>query len=250
MPDLAAFHLACWANAWLAGAAGVDDVVDVLAADGRVHHGYAGDADGLAALDSPDAEDMTWVLTALRRRGADLFVAALPSPGQPVGLAGPADFNAEIFAGGSAVVACGSGLGLVPHVAGAGSQWAVRTAHPPAPPDLREADATLVRLMLDLTAAADDGWAGPDGQVLTPSDLRGSLRELQLPPTLSARARRLAERAVQCWVLADSALATPALHSPAGPGRGAVGPESLHGLLSAARTALSAVAASGRLESA
>jgi hypothetical protein len=245
--DLAAFHLACWANAWLAGGAAVDDVADVLASDGRAHHAFAADADALAALESADMEPMLWTLTALRRSGADLFVAALPVPGQLIGLAGPPAFNADAVAAGSAAVACGSGLSLLPCPVGAGVQWQVRTANAPPPADMREADQTLAGLMLTLsTARTDDSWAGPPGEVPSPADLRSELGRLHLPPTLSPRARLLAERAVQCWSVAESALATPALHQGQGTAAGPVTTQDLRALAVASRTALSAVAASGR----
>ena len=252
MLDLAAFHLACWANAWLAGGAAVDDVADALTADGRAHHAYAADAEALAAMDSADMEPMLWALTALRRAGTDLFVAALPVPGQLIGLAGPPGFNADAVAAGSAAIACGSGLSLLPSVIGGGVQWQVRAAHPPPPADVREAEQTLVRLMLSLSRSrSDESWAGPPGDVPSPADLRLELGRLQLPPTLTPRARQLAERAVQCWTVAESALATPALHSfSASPATArAGGPLSTHDLRAlavAARSALSAVAASAR----
>jgi hypothetical protein len=68
---------------------------------------------------------------------------------------------------------------------------------------------------------------------------------------LSPRARQLAERAVQCWSVAESALATPALHSfsgatDAGRAGGRVSTHDLRALSVAARSALSAVAASAR----
>jgi hypothetical protein len=250
--DLAAFHLACWANSWLAGGAAVDDVADALTADGRAHHAYAGDAEALVALDSPDMEPMLWALTALRRAGTDLFVAALPVPGQLIGLAGPPGFNVDAVAAGSAAIACGSGLSLLPSVVGAGVQWQVRAAHAPPPVDVREAEQTLAELMLSLSRSrADESWAGPAGDVPSPADLRFELGRLQLPPTLSSRARQLAERAVQCWSVAESALATPALHSfsgspDAGRAGGRVSTHDLRALSVAARTALSAVAASAR----
>lgn len=252
MLDLAAFHLACWANAWLAGGADVDDVADSLSADGRAHHAYAADADALVAMDSPDMEPMLWALTALRRAGTDLFVAALPVPGQLIGLAGPPNFNVDAVAAGSAAIACGSGLSLLPSVIGGGVQWQVRAAQAPPPVDVREAEQTLAGLMLSLSRSrTDDSWAGPPGDVPTPADMRSELGRLQLPPTLSQRGRQLAERAVQCWSVAESALATPALHSFSGSPEAARtgGPVSTHDLRAlavAARSALSAVAASGR----
>jgi hypothetical protein len=251
--DLAAFHLACWANAWLAGGAAVDDVADTLSADGRAHHAYAADTEALIALDSPDMEPMLWVLTALRRAGTDLFVAALPVPGQLIGLAGPPGFNVDAVAAGSAAIACGSGLSLLPSVVGAGVQWQVRAAHAPPPVDVGEAEQPLAELMLSLSnTRPGNSWAGPAGDVPSPADLRSELARLQLPPTLGPRARRLAERAVQCWAVAESALATPALHSFSGSAEaspavgGRVSTYDLRALVVAARSALSAVAASAR----
>ena len=67
-------------------------------------------------------------LGPLRSAGARSAGLALPSPGDPVGLGGPRDFNAAALEAGEAVVVEGTGLGLVPHRAGAGVVWVAMPA--------------------------------------------------------------------------------------------------------------------------
>ena len=83
-PDAyAAVGLALWLDAWLKGAASLDDAADHVASGDAVHLVDTGNG----------AEPLIVGLGRLRAAGAVAAGAALPVPGDPVGLAGPPGFN-------------------------------------------------------------------------------------------------------------------------------------------------------------
>lgn len=139
-------RMAWWLSAWLRGAASPDDVRDAVL-DGDAAHDVVG---------LPGSEGSTPLLLslgAIRRSGARSAGLALPVPGHPTGLGGPADFNTAALEAGEAVVLEGAGLGLVPARAGAGVVWQVLPAGRRAIDDLGEADRGL-RAAVTTTATA------------------------------------------------------------------------------------------------
>jgi hypothetical protein len=145
-------------------------------------------------------------LRAERATGAGL---ALPEPGDPLGLGGPAEFNAEALEAGEAAVLSGIDLGLVPVRAGAGVVWRCLPAYERRQvPDLAEADTGL-RAALPQVA---DALAGLDVARWRPevADELMTLRrieELDVPPRMSARAQRMVALATRCRRIVDLALA-------------------------------------------
>lgn len=142
-------RLAWWATAWLRGDAVPDLVLDAVIGDDATHvvAGLPG-VDGTATLVEGLAE--------LRRRSATSLSAAFPVDGDPVGLGGPPEFNADALDVGEAVVVSGTGLGLVPQRTGAAVVW---TAHPAAPrqlPDVGEADRALRAALVESANALAD----------------------------------------------------------------------------------------------
>lgn len=97
-----AIELATWGNAWLAGHVGLDDAVDAIE-----------DITGpgvVAGLPGEPAElSLRHTLALLRQAGLRTLRLALPAPGDPLGLAGPADFNIDAIDAGKAVIAVGAG---------------------------------------------------------------------------------------------------------------------------------------------
>lgn len=132
LPD--AGRMAWWISAWLRGDESPDAVRDGVVGDDAAHHvRWRGEA----------PETLLLSLGRLRREGATAAGLALPAPGDPAGLGGPAAFNAAAQAVGEAVLLPGARLGLVPHRAGAGVVWEALPADRRPPPDLGEADRTL-----------------------------------------------------------------------------------------------------------
>jgi hypothetical protein len=137
-----ALRLAWWATSWLRGHTVADLVVDAVVG-GDATHVVAGlpDLDGTAQLVEG--------LAALRRLGATGVGAALPVEGDPVGLGGPRAFNTDALEAGEAVVALGTGWGLVPQRTGAAVVWTARPAERRALPDVGEADRALRARILE-----------------------------------------------------------------------------------------------------
>jgi len=129
-------RLAWWGTAWLRGHVVTDLVVDAVLGDDATH--------AVAGLPGSDVtETLVVALGRLRAAGASGIGAAFPAEGDPVGLGGPADFNAEALEVGQAVVVADIGLGLIPRRTGAAVTW---TTHPAARrqlPDVGEADRGL-----------------------------------------------------------------------------------------------------------
>jgi hypothetical protein len=214
-PLPASFVLAAWANSWLTGTVGLDDVLDALRAQAAVpdlgvaHHLYAADVTALTALDTADAAPLTTSLGMLRRSGAHAFALALPAPGDPLGLGGPRRFTEAAIDAGQAVIIEGAGLGAVPTAVGAGVQWAVSEAVPGSGETLPEADERLARVILDahrhLAGRGDETWR-PDGAEAArrAGGTAGSVRRAAaasvtaLPPNAPSRADRVLARAVTC----------------------------------------------------
>lgn len=140
------------------------------------------------------------------RRGAGTIGLALPAPGDPAGLAGPAAFNSAALEAGEAVLV--DDLGLVPHVDARTLVWEAQDAERPAPADPDEAGRSLRQSLLDTTSQLvrlDVASWQPDipDLLLNLSHRRGH----HLPRHWSARRVETFERAQLCLEIIDLALA-------------------------------------------
>ncbi|HSE07374.1 MAG TPA: hypothetical protein VLB29_01805 [Nocardioidaceae bacterium] len=194
-------ELAVWFTAWAGGGVSLDDARDAVVGSDAAH-----DVLGLPG----EAEPVPLILALGRLKAAGAVGAglALPVPGDPLGLAGPAAFNADALEVGEAVVLQGLDAGLVPHVAGAGVAWAVQEANSRRQvPDVAEADTSLRQAVL----AAAKTLADLDVARWRPevADELMALRravDLPFPPRWDARAVRVASLSVRCRTVVDLAL--------------------------------------------
>jgi hypothetical protein len=201
-------RFACWFAAYLRGSTSLDDALDAITGDDTAHHVVG--LDESSATATPLALGLGPLRTAVLDR-ADHVALCLPAPGDPAGLAGPADFNAEAVEAGAAVLLGGADLGLVPQRVGAGVFWQLRQATAPAPPDLGEADRGLrsvLREVADALAALDVAQWNPEV-----ADALLNLRRAggpHLPPDMDVKAVAVATTATRCREIVDLALRTEA----------------------------------------
>jgi hypothetical protein len=207
-------RFACWFGSYVNGGTSLDDALDAITGADVAHHVVGLDADDVSddASDADAATPLALALGRLRRTvldRSDHVSLSLPAPGDPAGLAGPADFNTEAVDAGEAVLLGGAGLGLVPAQVGAGVFWRVHRAAAPAPPDLGEADRGLrsvLREVADALAALDVARWQPDV-----ADALLNLRRSggpRLPPDMAPKAVALATTAARCRVIVDLAWRT------------------------------------------
>ncbi|MGN9843751.1 hypothetical protein ACTMTI_37065 [Nonomuraea sp. H19] len=187
--------LVAWGNAWLAGHVGLDEAADHVEAAGGPT--VAGEV------------PLRKYLANLRADGLREMRLALPAPGDPLGLSGPASFNSAAVDVGQAVIAVldGHNLGLVPAPDRRGSSYAgVRLdVHDSGPvrhdlPSLAEAERELSDAMRSATEAL--------ASVAGPAQARPELGQQDggLAPGYPARAHRvsaLAARLAAVLRLAD-----------------------------------------------
>jgi hypothetical protein len=194
-------RFALWFSGWACGALSLDDTRDAIVGDDAAH-----DVTGVPG--SPGSHPLIVAVGLLRGRGATGAGVALPVPGDPLGLAGPAAFNAEVVEAREGVVVEGADLGLVPHRTGAGVVW---TCHPAVTrrqvPDVAEADQALRQALVAATATL----ARMDVARWRPevADELMALRrdvDLPVPATMVPRAVRLAGLAARCRTIVDLAL--------------------------------------------
>jgi hypothetical protein len=194
-------RFALWFSAWVTGRSSLDDTRDAIVGDDAAH-----DVAGVPG--SPASQPLILALGALRGHRATGAGLALPAPGDPLGLAGPSTFNADVIEAGEGVVLEGADLGLVPHRAGAGVVWTCHHAvsHRQLP-DPFEADTSLRRALVrtaDRLADLDVARWRPDvADELT--TLRTST-DLVFPEAMTPRAVRLAAMAMRCRTIVDIAL--------------------------------------------
>ncbi|MGW5209621.1 hypothetical protein ACWEQO_00045 [Streptomyces sp. NPDC004051] len=159
-------RLASWGNALIAGLVSPDDAVLAIVGEDAVHR-----VEGVPGESAPVG--LTLALGRLRTLGVTGLRVALPTPGHPLGLSGPPEFNARALEAGEAVVGHGAAFGLVPRVREAGPAgdvhvevvWhclAVREAPPADVPSLGEAERELAEALREAT------------KVLTRLDVAGS----------------------------------------------------------------------------
>lgn len=192
--------LAVWFTAWAAGATSLDDARDAVVADDTAH-----DVLGLPGETGP--QPLILALGRLRAAGATSAGLALPVPGDPLGLGGPAAFNTDALDAEEAVVLDGLDGGLVPHVVGAGVTWRFHDAVSRRQlPDVSEADTRLRQVLVEVAnTLARLGVARWRPEV---ADELVSLRrgpDLTFPPGWHPRAARMASLAVRCRAIVDLA---------------------------------------------
>ncbi len=191
-------RLAWWGTAWLRGHVVADLVVDAVLAGDATHV--------VAGLPGTEGSvSLIRTLGELRAIGSGGIGLALPVAGDPVGLGGPADFNAAALDAGEAAL-CG-GVGLVPRQVGAVVEWTSYDAGPRQLPDVGEADRAL-RLELQQAAA---GLADLDVARWRPeaADALMNLHHrpaLAPPPGTPPRCAELAARSLQALAIVDLAL--------------------------------------------
>ncbi|HEX4812730.1 MAG TPA: hypothetical protein VFV66_08245 [Nonomuraea sp.] len=187
--------LVAWGNAWLTGHVGLDEAADHV-------ESAAGPA---VAGEVP----LRKYLANLRADGLRELRLALPAPGDPLGLSGPASFNSAAVDAGQAVIAVldGRTLGFVPAPDRRGSSYVgVRLeVHESGParhdlPSLAEAE----RGLSDAMRSATEALAAVDGPALSRPEPRPQGGELA--PGYPGRAHRvstLATRLAAVLRLAD-----------------------------------------------
>jgi hypothetical protein len=191
-------RLAWWGTAWLRGRVVTDLVLDAVLLDDATHV-VAGlpDVDGSVSLARALAE--------LRMSGVGSVGLALPEPGDPVGMGGPAGFSAAALEAGEAVVA--GGTGLVPRRVGRAVEWTAYAASPRQLADVGEADRGLRRALQETTTSL----ASLDVARWRP-EVADALMNLHHPPTLKPppgtpeRCADLAGRALLARAIVDLAL--------------------------------------------
>lgn len=194
-------RFALWFSAWAGGAVSLDDARDGIVGDDAAH-------DVLGLPDQADPVPLILGLGLLRTEGGRGAGLALPVPGDPLGLAGPADFNAEVVDVGEGVIVIGAGLGLVPHRSGAGVQWQCHEARTQRQvPDPSEADTDLRRTLVESAQRLADldvaQWRPEVADALM--GLRRHV-DLAFPDGMAPRAVRLAGLAARCRAIVDLAL--------------------------------------------
>lgn len=237
--------LSVWANAWLAGAAAPDDVLDALSQWAPRHSVTAYDsvAAGRTGLPWPDIHDggsasllQTLRSAAGRPLSASPLALALPVPGDVRGLPAGTQFQRDAVAAGEAVVVAGDSsepIGLVPdfeYPDGGDAEpcalsWTVYSL-PQTPTTetvaLGEAEYALrsaVRSAADALGALQAGAAGMDVD-----DPRGLVEQTleaygrhRIPDHAPTRALRVLENAahVDAIISVSSGLIPSGLHSSA-----------------------------------
>ncbi|MFI1283901.1 hypothetical protein ACH4U5_24685 [Streptomyces sp. NPDC020858] len=192
-------RLAAWGNALLAGLVSPDEAVLSIVGEDAVHR-----VEGLPGEEGPVG--LTLALGRLRAHGVTGLRVALPAPGHPLGLSGPAEFNARALEAEEAVVSVGAPLGLVPEVTEAGPAgdvhvsvtWhvlPVREAPPADVPSLSEAERELAESLREATVALtrmDVAGSGPVAEAaLSAYRARAEAGRDALAPGYPARAVRV-----------------------------------------------------------
>lgn len=196
-----AARLAGWLNAWLDGAASADDTIAGICGTG---------ARCEFSLPDEPALPVAIALGRIRRAGTVGAAAALPVPGDPVGLGGPAEFNASAVEAGGAVLLLGAGVGLVAEPGDGGERWVGQPAQPPAyAPDLATADrelrAALRHVVAELERLDVAAWRPEVADELM--NLRAPSRLDSAVPFPTPEAERLAITGLRCLRIHSLALA-------------------------------------------
>lgn len=140
--------LAWWGSAWLTGRASADDVLDAMAATAAAHSVRPAPELSAGPWSAVEGSTLVSLLAQVRRSGVRSLSVAFPAEGDPVGLAGPRDFNRAATEATEAVLVPDAGVGAVPLRVGSGVTWTVQTARRRPPVDLGEADRGLRSVLL------------------------------------------------------------------------------------------------------
>ena len=191
-------RLAWWGTAWLRGQVVTDLVLDAVLLDDATHV--------VAGLpDVSGSVPLARALAELRISGAASLGLALPEPGDPVGIGGPAEFSSAALESEEAVVA--GEVGLVPRRVGGAVEWTADAASPRQLTDVGEADRGLRRAFQESTSSL----ARLDVARWRP-EAADALMNLHRPPRLTpppgtpVRCADLAARALQARAIVDLAL--------------------------------------------
>jgi hypothetical protein len=203
-------RLVVWAGAWLGGTATLDDVVARVHGEDEPH-----EVTGIPGQTGPGS--LGFALGALRAAGVHALRVALPRPGDPHGLAGPPEVNADALTAGEAVLAVGSATALIPDVRAFGPPgdqghlvtWCWRDATtPPAGDSLAHADRALSEMLLAASSTLADldvaSWRPEVAQLL--DDVRSERSGEPLPRAFPPAAQNLAARAARVLAVVEVAL--------------------------------------------
>ncbi|MCX6396107.1 MAG: hypothetical protein NTV23_06440 [Propionibacteriales bacterium] len=194
--------LTLWLNAVLDGRVGPDDFAAAVRDQDPQH----------LVLDWPESSgplQLEQLPAQVRRIDGVRAALALPVPGDPLGLAGPADFNAAAVELGEAVVLVGPRpLGLLPGLDARTVIWETRAAQAPVEPDPYEASRQLRQVLLHATAELVRldvaSWQPEIPDLLLNLEHRPAL---PLPAQTPPRAVEALERADLCLEIVDLARA-------------------------------------------
>ena len=211
--------LTAWGGAYLCGAVSLDVAAAATVGPDAVHRVV-----GAPGEDAP--VPVSVALGRLRAQGVVALRLVLPEAGDPTGLPGPPGFTATAVAAGAAVVGVGPpkvpAYALVPTTArtdevgevGEVVRWDVVPVDfavaPAGLPTLSEADRGLLEAMAASTdeLAALDVARGRDELSSRLRMLDRSLRDIELPASLPARAQRLVSSASRLLGILDIAVET------------------------------------------
>ncbi|NYI03337.1 hypothetical protein [Allostreptomyces psammosilenae] len=236
-------RLVAWGNALLAGATSPDEAVAAITGGDEPHRVVVDESvtgrewpGGSAREEGPMA--LSIALGRLRAAGVTGLMLALPSPGHPLGLTGPPEFNRRALEAGQAVLAVGGpAVGLVPEVtvhgpgaAGAEGAFAasgtaavpagpdravrvlwrllpVRPGFPASVPSLREAQRRINGALHEATerlGALDVASVGGAAEAV--AELRDAFRGVSGAPGYPPEAVRLLELSLRLEATAELAL--------------------------------------------
>jgi hypothetical protein len=193
-------RLVAWGNAWFAGLTSLDEAASYACGTDYPHR-----VTGMPGEDAPVG--FTIALGRLRGLGASGLRLALPVPGDPLGLPGPAAFNELATEAGEAVLTAGGTepFGLVPEVTAYGPAgdrgvevlWRVhpvRAARNNDLPSLAEAERELTEALRDTTEALtrmDVARWRPEAAAAIQAIRGHALEDGGLAPGYPARAHRV-----------------------------------------------------------
>jgi hypothetical protein len=136
-----------WTAACLRGSTGPDDAAAAIRGDDPQHlvTGWP---------EHPEPLDLTLLPAAISTLREPSVRLALPAPGDPVGLAGPAPFNAAAVDAGEAVLVVGLGAayGLIPEEDARTVLWRCQPVEVPPLLDPDEASRVLRQVLISATA--------------------------------------------------------------------------------------------------
>ena len=194
MPLPRSAELAVWLNAALEGTVGPDDFAVAVRGEDPQHL-------VLGWPDAPTTFGLDELPAAARRLGTPRAFLALPVPGDPLGLAGPPDFNATAVDLEEGVVIGGEtgSVGLLPVVDARTVVWTAQVARAPKVLDPFEEGRLLRQVLLAATAELVRldvaSWQPEIPDLLLNLQHRPALA---LPPGTSAVAVEALERADLC----------------------------------------------------